>query len=121
MSDVVAMIDVSCPKCRRRFGWYGRFVDRPPCPRCDHQIKPADLERAQDQMNHARDLFRELREKNSNWNKWQEARVAAGLTLRQAARILDVKPSDLSDIEQGRKAPDEALMARMAHCYDGGE
>jgi len=31
---VVGFFDVQCRHCGKRFGWYGRLADRPPCPRC---------------------------------------------------------------------------------------
>lgn len=29
---------VSCPKCGRRFGFFGELKECPPCPGCKHQI-----------------------------------------------------------------------------------
>ena len=36
-----------------------------------------------------------------------KARVAADLTLREAAKLLDLRASDLSDLEWGRIKPDD--------------
>jgi DNA-binding XRE family transcriptional regulator len=72
-------------------------------------------------MNNFRELLSELKEANPAWEHWRKARVAAGLTLRQAAKLLHVAPSDLSEIEQGHKQPSEALAGRMSRCYDGGD
>lgn len=33
-----AFIDVSCPKCGKKFGWFGSPANRPPCPKCRHEI-----------------------------------------------------------------------------------
>ncbi len=30
------MIDVSCSRCGKRYGFHGRVLDQPPCPRCGH-------------------------------------------------------------------------------------
>jgi uncharacterized Zn finger protein (UPF0148 family) len=39
------MIDATCPKCGRRFGWQGKMVDRPDCT-CGHNFPKAELEAA---------------------------------------------------------------------------
>ena len=40
---MTAMLDARCPNCNRRMGWQGRFIDRPPCPKCGHQLPQAEL------------------------------------------------------------------------------
>ncbi len=37
--------------------------------------------------------------------------------LRQMAKLLDVAPAYVTDIEKGRRAPGEDLLVRMAHHY----
>jgi len=118
-SGEAAFIDVCCPKCRAKFGWYGRLMDRPPCPRCRFTIPREELERDQAKMDASRELLAELRQANPGWSKWRKARVAAGLTLRQAAKLLGVAPTTLSEIERGENQPSEALAARMVGCYGG--
>lgn len=42
---MAAFLDATCPKCRNRFGWMATtdtLMERPPCPKCGHQI-PADV------------------------------------------------------------------------------
>ena len=117
MNETKAFMDAECPRCKARIGWYGRAVDRPPCPRCGHQVDRAALERDQAEMDAFRELLAELRQANPGWDKWQKARVAAGLTLRQAAKLLEVAPATLSEIERGQARPSEALAGRMARCY----
>jgi DNA-binding XRE family transcriptional regulator len=120
MTEAKAFIDVSCAKCGKKFGWFGLVVERPPCPRCGDRPAPADLERDQAAMNDFRELLAELRQANPGWDQWRKARIAAGLTLRQAARLLEVAPMTLSEIERGENRPSEALTARMIRCYEGG-
>lgn len=119
-SDFCGMIDASCLKCRRRFGWAGRVVDRPPCPRCGFMPARADLEHDQQQLNDFRELLSELQTANPGWDKWQRARVAAGLTLRQAAELIGLSPTDLSAIERGESKPtaDTASAMRQVYCGD---
>lgn len=118
-TDACGMIDVSCPKCRRRFGWAGRVVDRPPCPRCGFMPARADLEHDQQQLNDFRELLSELQTANPGWDKWQKARVAAGLTLRQASELIGMSAADLSAVERGEVKPSDEAAARMRQLYSG--
>jgi DNA-binding XRE family transcriptional regulator len=115
--DMKAFFDASCRSCRKRIGWFGLAVDQPACPRCGWKPDPATLEADQAAMNDFHEMLSELRDANPNWEHWRKARVAAGLTLRQAAKLLEVTPSGLSDIERGQNQPSEALCGRMARCY----
>jgi len=38
LAQIVGFFDVQCGACGRRFGWHGRLVDRPPCPRCGRLV-----------------------------------------------------------------------------------
>lgn len=38
-----AFVDGTCPKCQMRFGWSGDMIDRPPCPKCGHQLPREEL------------------------------------------------------------------------------
>ena len=118
-TETKSCIDAQCPKCKAKIGWFGRVVDRPACHRCGHRPAAADLEHDQAEMYSFRELLAELRTANPNWDQWQKARVAAGLTLRQAAKLLEVAPTTLSEIERGQNRPSEALAGRMARCYGG--
>lgn len=46
-----------------------------------------------------------------------QARVDAGLSLRQAAKILEIGAAALSDVEWGRAIPSDDLIARMERAY----
>lgn len=48
----MSMMDASCRKCGKRFGWQGILTDRPPCPECGDTIPMADLEREQLKLAH---------------------------------------------------------------------
>jgi len=48
-----------------------------------------------------------------------EARAYAGLSLEQAARVLNVEPAGLDAIERGVARPDDILAARMRKVYGG--
>jgi predicted nucleic-acid-binding Zn-ribbon protein len=38
-----SMIDASCPKCGKRFGWTGSMVNKPACPKCGYRDSQEDL------------------------------------------------------------------------------
>lgn len=46
----MAFNDASCPKCRKKFGWIGRLVDKPACPKCGKKDKMEDLQREDEEM-----------------------------------------------------------------------
>jgi len=108
-----SMIDASCPKCGRRFGWCGELRDKPPCPRCGHRDDPAELAAAQAKM----DRLKELAVSNPTADLCREQRVQSGLSLRQAAKILGVDPRRLSDVEHGREPLWDELAKAMAEAY----
>jgi DNA-binding XRE family transcriptional regulator len=98
------------------------------CKACQYEDVPeASMQLAEPESEYfdpgvmGNELLAELRTANPGWDKWRKARVAAGLTLRQAAKILEVAPSDLSAIERGEQRPSEMLAARMARCYGGDQ
>ncbi len=41
--------------------------------------------------------------------------------LREMARLLDIAPAHLTDIEKGRRTPSEALLVRIAARYEVDE
>ena len=47
-------------------------------------------------------------------------RIDAGLTLRQAAKLLNISPVELSDYESCRAEPSAAVCERMAEVYGVG-
>lgn len=117
--ETKAFIDAACKRCHARIGWYGTVLEHPGCPRCGWKPDLRTLKADHDEMVSFRELLAELRAANPGWDKWQKARVAAGLTLRQAAKLLEVAPTTLSDIERGESRPSDALAGRMARCYGG--
>ena len=119
MTETKAFIDACCKRCHARIGWYGTVLEHPGCPRCGWKPAPETLQSDHQKMVNFRELLTELRQANPGWDKWQKSRVAAGLTLRQAAKLLEVAPTTLSEIERGQNRPSEELAGRMARCYDG--
>jgi DNA-binding XRE family transcriptional regulator len=113
---MTAMIDVQCPKCARRFGWGGKMVDHPGCPRCGYRPPQEALERSD---RDAEAFGQRLRTAPAlaEAETLRLQRVDSGLTLRQAARLLRVTPTHLSDIESGRLRPSAELAEHMAKVY----
>jgi hypothetical protein len=57
-----AFIDMTCGKCKRRYGWFGNLMDANPCPHCGW--KPDKKELAKDEA-----LMKEMEEKILNKKK----------------------------------------------------
>ena len=119
MSETKAFIDACCKRCRARIGWYGTALEHPGCHRCGWKPNPETLKTDHEEMVNFRKLLAELRTVNPGWETRRKARVAAGLTLRRAAKLLEVAPTTLSEIECGENRPSDALSGRMARCYGG--
>lgn len=52
----MAFIDGTCLKCGRRYGWQGKIVDQPPCPKCGNEPDREALAKTQEQMDKAAEL-----------------------------------------------------------------
>ena len=62
-------MDATCPKCRKRFGWFGTIMERPACPRCGYQVPAQDLERDEKELAKAREEMRAELVKEQNNKK----------------------------------------------------
>ncbi len=51
-------MDGTCPKCKKRFGWTGRVVDRPACPKCGHKVDLSELESDEREIKDFENLLR---------------------------------------------------------------
>jgi hypothetical protein len=111
-----AMIDARCEKCGKWIGWCGSAANRPACPKCGHRPDQADLDAADAEMK----KFEELLASRPNASVCRQQRVAAGLTLGQAAKLLGMEAKDLSDVESGRRPLGDTLRDMMAQCYGVG-
>lgn len=115
---MAAFFDDSCPKCRRRFGWQGELTDRPACPKCGHQVPRAELEAGQKEMDDFQALLL-TRADRSTGPQLARKRVTAGLSLRQAAKLLGLQPKDLADWENGRATVPADQAPRLDRLYAG--
>jgi DNA-binding XRE family transcriptional regulator len=109
------MIDATCPKCGRRIGWSGKMVDRPKCRRCGHRPPESELAAADLEMEEFEKRLAAL-----DVPQLRQHRVDAGLTLRQASRLLGISPTELSAYEQGTAEPSAATARQMAEVYGVG-
>lgn len=90
-----AFFDATCEKCKKRIGWCGKATDRPACSRCGHRPDRVELEAADAKM----DEFRKLVASRPGSETCYKQRVAAGLAIGQAARMLGVTAKELADME----------------------
>jgi hypothetical protein len=56
---MASFIDVTCPKCGRKHGWLGEMKDRPPCPKCKHQVPYDPNDPDQKEMDLAKEMLRQ--------------------------------------------------------------
>lgn len=115
-----AFFDSRCWKCGVRIGWQGELKDAPRCHKCGAEPDRKALAEDQAKMDDAERLML-LHPRNAKPNDLQRQRVQAGLTLRQAAELLGVVPSDLSAWENGRAELPADVAQRMAACYQCGD
>ena len=113
------MIDATCPACNRRIGWSGTMKNRPAC-HCGHRPPQEELDAAAARMEALHERLRTHPGKASADVRRQQ-RIDAGLTLRQAAKLLGITPSELSDYENCRAEPVAEVAERMAKTYGCGE
>ncbi len=114
-----ALMDATCPKCRQHIGWYGTVLERPACPRCGHRIDKAALQADHDKVAEFRRLLA-LDPHKAAGADLRAQRIVSGLTLRQAATLLDLAPTGLSRFEQGIDKPDDALATKIGKVYGMG-
>ena len=55
------MNDVTCPKCKKRFGWTGRLTDCPSCPKCGFQIHSKEWENDEKEIEKFRQTLMKLK------------------------------------------------------------
>ena len=61
-----AFMDATCPKCSKRIGWAGEMKDRPPCPRCGHQLSPEKMEADAAEVERFKQYLRERKQKKDD-------------------------------------------------------
>lgn len=57
----MAFNDATCPKCGKKISWIGSLANRPPCPRCGHQIPLEDLQRDEEEIRAAMESILEAK------------------------------------------------------------
>lgn len=109
--------DATCTKCRRRYGWTGTYLTKPPvCPYCGSAGHQPALESDMEMIRQARELFHEYKTATPGPTR-KNQRIAAGLTVGQAAPRLDLTPEVLKAVEDGSVACTEELAAKMNKVY----
>ena len=111
-----SMTDATCSKCHRRIGWSGGMANRPACPSCGYRPPQEELDAADAEMRRAEELLLS----RPNASVCREQRIAAGLTLLQAAKMLGINGFQLSELEWGRAEIDAAMEQKMADVYKVG-
>jgi DNA-binding XRE family transcriptional regulator len=116
LTPMPAMIDVRCRHCRKRYGYCGEPRDCPACPYCSAEPDRAALDHDQEQMDEFRTWLSEWKDRKKLARPGR-VRMAAGLSLGQAAKLLGVGRELLAKVETGEVEPSADLTARMAETY----
>jgi len=114
-----AMIDARCANCGKSIGWCGRAVDMPKCPRCGHEPDRAKLAADDAQMDEFRRLLA-LRPRDAGGDDLRKQRRAAGLSIGQVARLIELDVVTVSRWERGDERPTDEQAARLADIYQCG-
>lgn len=110
------MIDVRCAVCGRTYGFV--WVEGAPPKPCTY-CGAAPSEQMVADMRHVAEMVA-LLDKHADGMTPAEltrARVAAGLTLGQAAKILGLTPEQLADVENGDRKLDQRLAVAIDNAY----
>jgi ribosome-binding protein aMBF1 (putative translation factor) len=110
------LIDLRCHACGHGYGYRGEPRDCPPCPRCKVPPERKDMGHDQEVMDEFRSFLRDWKERKTLARPGR-VRMAAGLSLRQAAKLLDCDPTSLAEVEHGSAALTPELAAKMADAY----
>lgn len=98
-----AFYDVRCEKCRRKFGWHGKWSDRPACPHCGHTIPREELLK-QEKKTEAM-LKQVVEEISHEWNeKWARRTPALEEAYRLGAAARK-EFGDLPPLDRMKKMP----------------
>ena len=95
------------------------MVNRPACFSCGHRPPAAVLEAAQAQLDADHRLM-ETDPASADGGTVRKQRLLAGLTLRQAAKLLAITPVELSNYEAGRAPIGAQVGAKMSDVYGCG-
>lgn len=119
-----AFIDARC-KCGAHVGWFGSMADRPACKECGHRPPQEELEAADRRINEFTQRTTTPVEQQAQ-ALWRRVRLDAGLSLWNAASLLDISTTQLSAIETGSERLSEEIAKRMNVAFgitksQGGE
>ncbi len=111
-----AMIDATCSCCDTHIGWYGTMRNRPACRKCGYRPSQESLDATADKIDDLRRL-ESLSPHKASGEELRQQRINAWLSLRQAATLIGITPSNLSSWEMGRYAMPEDMSAKVAKIY----
>ena len=127
----MAMFDASCPKCRKRFGWSGGMLDKPPCPRCGHVTPRAELEAEKARMDRFAALMDLPGAAGTERCRSCGAEMLFVVTVNQKVMPVDADPSPKGNVrlreggcqvlagealEQARAAGERLYLSHFASC-----
>lgn len=117
LPNVRGLFDTTCKFCKHRFGWCGRLVDKPACPKCGKRDGDKRLLRDAERV---RCVFTSVSSRSPLGPQMRVKRHQTGLSPIQAAGRLGISAVWLQDFENEKvPAPSKATIERMLDVYEG--
>jgi DNA-binding XRE family transcriptional regulator len=113
------MMDLQCKKCKHRYGFSAPVGVKPvPCPKCGTFPDAAVWEKDQKEIAGFVHLLNMSKNGTMDAADWRKARETSGLTLEQAAKLMDVRKEEILTVEDpaGQK-PTIAFVQRLIEAY----
>lgn len=88
----MSFIDATCLKCGKRIGWQGTLLDRPSCPKCGFRPPNSELQKAEDELDLARQEIDAQHKAELDAATEKERRVMAegAEAVKSESKFLDV-------------------------------
>jgi hypothetical protein len=115
-----APMDIRCPnpRCRKRIGWYGTYLDRPACWNCGHRPEQKELQEVQTKFEEDERILNTELDKLPVKER-REKRRKAGLSVHQTSRLTNIDVSRIAKFESGTGELTQSELETLDKLYSG--